>query len=491
VDRMSPQDAMFLHVEDAKNAMHIGGVSVFEGPAPRYGDLLRAIAAKLALVPRYRQKARMVPLGLGRPVWVDDPDFQLIYHVRQTALPAPGGRDELRNLAGRIFGQLLDRTKPLWEMWLVEGLERGRWALISKVHHAMVDGVSATDLLTVLLDTTSQPAPVASGHWAPGSEPTGLRLVGDALVDSVVDPLTRLRGLPALARLPLRAGGSIGDVVRLAAGLRPWTARSAKSLNGPIGVHRRWSWAEVELADVKVIRESLGGTVNDVVLATVTSGFRDLLLSRGEEVEGTVVRTLVPVSMRSEQERGRFNNRVAGFLANLPVGIADPVARLADVRDQMEVLKESGQAMAGDALTRLSGFAPPTLLALGARLMARTPQRIVQTVATNVPGPRIPLFMLSRRLLYSYPYVPVMGSVRISVGIFSYGGLLAYGITGDYDSVTDIDVLRSGIEAGATELLAAAGHPRGNGRARRKVPGKRAAVKRAAVKKAQPAAPRR
>jgi diacylglycerol O-acyltransferase / wax synthase len=486
VDRMSPQDAMFLHVEDARNAMHIGGVSVFEGPAPRYGDLLRAIAAKLALVPRYRQKARMVPLGVGRPVWVDDPDFQLIYHVRQTALPAPGGRDELRNLAGRIFGQLLDRTKPLWEMWLVEGLEDGRWALISKVHHAMVDGVSATDLLTVLLDSTPDAAPVAAVPWAPDGEPSGLRLVGDAVVDSVVDPLMRLRGLPMLARLPLRAGASIGDVVRLAAGLRPWTAPSAGSLNGPIGVHRRWSWAEVELADVRVIRTALGGTVNDVVLATVTRGFRDLLLSRGESVEGTVVRTLVPVSMRSEQERGTFNNRVAAFLANLPVGIADPVERLADVREQMEVLKESSQAMAGDALTRLSGFAPPTLLALGARLMTRTPQRIVQTAATNVPGPRIPLYMLGKRLLYSYPYVPVMGSVRISVGIFSYGGLLAYGITGDYDTVPDIDVLRAGIEAGATELLVAATPPKRDGRARRPAPSKRPTVRKKRAAAAKP-----
>jgi WS/DGAT/MGAT family acyltransferase len=483
---MSPQDAMFLHVEDARNAMHIGGVSVFEGPAPRYGDLLRAVAAKLPAVPRYRQKARMVPLGLGRPVWVDDPDFQLLYHVRQTALPGPGGRDQLRNLAGRIFGQTLDRNKPLWEMWLVEGLEQGRWALVSKVHHAMVDGIAATDLLSVLLDTTPDPGPVVPSPWAPDPEPSGLWLVGDAVVDSVVAPLARLRGLPGLARLPFRAGTSVADLVRLTATLRPWTARSAGSLNGPIGVHRRWSWADVDLADVKVIRQALGGTVNDVVLATVTRGFRDLLLARGEDIEGTVVRTLVPVSVRSENERGTFNNRVAGFLANLPVGISDPVDRLADVRDQMEVLKESGQAMAGDALTRLTGYAPPTLLALGARLMTRTPQRIVQTAVTNVPGPRIPLYMLGTRLLFSYPYIPLMGSVRISVGIFSYGGLLAYGVTGDYDSVTDIDVLRAGIEAGALELLAAAGHPPRAGRARRRAPSRQPVARRK-----RPAAARR
>jgi diacylglycerol O-acyltransferase / wax synthase len=472
---------MFLLVEDARNAMHIGGVSVFDGPSPKYGELVRAVAGKLALVPRYRQKARMVPFGLGRPVWVDDPDFQLIYHVRHTALPAPGGRDELRNLAGRIFGQLLDRSKPLWEMWLVEGLAQGRWALISKVHHAMVDGVSATDLISVMFAITPDAEPATGTSWEPDSEPSGLRLVGDAIVDSLVDPVSRLRGLPALSRLPLRTIGSLGDAVRLASTLRPWTARSAGSLNGPIGVHRRWGWAEVDLADVKVVRKALGGTVNDVVLATVTRGFRDLLQSRGEEVKGQVVRTLVPVSMRTEEERGTFNNRVAGFFANLPVGISDPVARLNDIRTQMDVLKQSGQAVAGDALTRMSGFAPPTLLALGARLMTRAQQRLVQTAATNVPGPRIPLYMLGRQMLYSYPYVPVMGSVRISVGIFSYGGQLAYGITADYDSVPDIEVLRRGIEAGVTELLNAARRTQAKRRAPRKAPSRAASPRRRAA----------
>jgi diacylglycerol O-acyltransferase / wax synthase len=366
-------------------------------------------------------------------------------------------------------------------MWLVEGLAQGRWALISKVHHAMVDGVSATDLISVMFAITPDAEPATGTSWEPDSEPSGLRLVGDAIVDSLVDPVSRLRGLPALSRLPLRTIGSLGDAVRLASTLRPWTARSAGSLNGPIGVHRRWGWAEVDLADVKVVRKALGGTVNDVVLATVTRGFRDLLQSRGEEVKGQVVRTLVPVSMRTEEERGTFNNRVAGFFANLPVGISDPVARLNDIRTQMDVLKQSGQAVAGDALTRMSGFAPPTLLALGARLMTRAQQRLVQTAATNVPGPRIPLYMLGRQMLYSYPYVPVMGSVRISVGIFSYGGQLAYGITADYDSVPDIEVLRRGIEAGVTELLNSARRTQAKRRAPRKAPSRAASPRRRAA----------
>ena len=464
MDRMSPQDAMFLHVEDANNPMHIGAVSIFDGPPPAYGDLVRMIASKLPLVPRYRQKVRAVPLGMGRPVWVDDPHFQILYHVRHTAVPRPGSADQIRNLSGRIFGQLLDRTKPLWEIWLVEGLAAGRWALISKVHHCMVDGVSATDLLSVLLDTSPDARPRPAPAWVPGPEPTSLRLLADTLGEGVLDPVTRLRGLPALARTPLSGGVGLRDAGRLAASLRHWGRASVGALNGPVGPHRRWGWAEASLADVKVIRTALGGTVNDVVLASITRGFRDLLQGRDEPIEGRVVRTMVPVSMRTESERGVYNNRVAAFFPGLPVGIDDPVARLADIRDQMEGLKSSGQAMAGDALTRMSGFAPPMLLAAGTRLALRFQQRLVQTVTTNVPGPRVPLYVLGRPLRSSFPYVPVAGSVRITIAIFSYEGRLFYGITADYDSVPDLDVLRDGIEAGVAELLRAADRGAGNGR---------------------------
>ena len=465
MDRMSPQDAMFLHVEDANNPMHIGGVSVFDGPPPAYGDLVRTIAAKLPLVPRYRQKVRFVPLGLGRPVWVDDPHFQILYHVRHTAVPRPGGKDQLRNLAGRIFGQMLDRTKPLWEIWLVEGLESGRWAMISKVHHCMVDGVSATDLLSVLLDTDPKATPKPPAPWVAAPEPGDAQLVTDALAEGVIDPITRLRGLPALARTPLAGGVGLREVGRLLGSLGTWRTASVGALNGPVGPHRRWSWAEASLEDVKAIRAEFGGTVNDVVLASITNGFRELLQARGEPIEGKVVRTLVPVSVRSDAERGTYNNRVAAFFPGLPVGIEDPVARLADIRAQLDVLKTSGQAVAGDALTRMSGFAPPMLLAAGVRLLTRFRQRLVQTCATNVPGPRVPLYVLGRPLRYSYPYVPVVGSVRITIAIFSYEGRLFYGITADYDSVPDIEVLRAGIESGVATLLDAARRRAGNGRA--------------------------
>ena len=459
MEMMSVQDAAFLHIESGNNPMHIGSVAVLEGPAPAYGDLVRLIAGKLSLVPRYRQKVRFAPGGVGRPVWVDDPHFQILYHIRHTAVPPPGGKDELRNLAGRVFAQALDRSKPLWEVWMVEGLQKGRWALISKVHHCMVDGVSATDLLTVTFDATATPAePAQAAAWTPEPEPGTLSLAANGVLGTIAEPLGRLRDIRGLG---LVAGprAALAEGAAFLRSLTEWSKPSATSLNGPIGPHRRWSWAEASLDDVKTIRQGLGGTVNDVVLAAITAGFRSLLLHRGEDVANRVVRTLVPVSVRADSERGVFNNRVSGIFPGLPVSIADPGDRLSAVAAQLSMLKESKQAVAGDALVKLAGFAPPMLLSLGARLAARTPQRALQTVTTNVPGPQFPLYVVGRRMVYSYPYVPIMGSVRISIAIFSYCGRLFFGITGDYDTVADIDVLRDGIEAGMRELVVAAGGP--------------------------------
>ncbi len=458
MDVMSVQDAMFLDVENGTNPMHIGSVAVLEGPAPAYGDVVRLIAAKLPLVPRYRQKVRFALGGIGRPVWVDDPHFQILYHIRHTAIPPPGGRDELRNLAGRVFAQLLDRSKPLWEFWMVEGLEDGRWAIISKVHHCMVDGVAATDLLTVMFDATDAPAEVEPPQdWDPEPEPGALSLAARGAFRTVADPLGSLRNVTGALHLTTGPRTRLAEASVLVRSLSEWRKRSATSLNGPIGPHRRWSWAEASLEDVKVVREALGGTVNDVVLASITAGFRALLEHRGESLSNRVVRTLVPVSVRAEHEQGTLNNRVSGMFPGLPVSIDDPAERLASISAQLAMLKSSKQAVAGDALARLAGFAPPMLLAMGARLAARTPQRALQTVTTNVPGPQYPLYVAGRRMVYSYPYVPIMGSVRISIAIFSYCGRLFFGITGDYDTVSDIDVLRDGIEAGMRELVAAAG----------------------------------
>jgi WS/DGAT/MGAT family acyltransferase len=456
---MSPQDAMFLAVEDDRNPMHIGNVSVFEGPPPSYGDLVRAVAAKLPLVPRYRQRVRFVPMGMGRPVWVDDAHFQILYHIRHTAIPAPGSSEQLRNLAGRVFAQNLDRNKPLWELWLVEGLEDGRWALISKVHHCMVDGVAGTDLLTVLFDLEPKPAPKAVPKWQPAPEPDDVRLLADAVADAVLDPLNRVRGLPVVARATFASGlgaSSLADALTFVKSLRSWAEPTVSSLNGPIGPHRRWSWTTASLEQVKTIRHALGGTVNDVVLAAITNGFRELLLKRGQEVEGRVVRTLVPVSVRKQSEKGVYNNRVSGLFPGLPVGIEDPVERLHAIRAQMDAFKDSGQSVAGDVLTQLSGFAPPMLLAVSTRLAVHAEQRLVQTVTTNVPGPQFPLYVIGKKMLYAYPYVPIAGAVRVGIAIFSYLGSLNFGLTGDYDGMPDLEVLAAGVNSGIEELLAAA-----------------------------------
>jgi len=459
MDWMSPMDASFLHIEGPMNPMHIGGVSIFEGPAPPFERLEQMVEGKLGLVPRYRQKVRFVPLGLGRPVWVDDPHFNLTYHLRHTALPAPGNDDQLRRTAARIFAQHLDRSKPLWEIWMVEGLGENRWALLSKVHHCMVDGVSATDLMTVMFETGA-PAAVESS-WEPEPEPNGLQLLVRTLTHRALIPSEQVRSVRSAVRAPLTSLGKARDTARgmvsAASVIKP-PGRS--SLTGPVGPHRTWSWAHLRLSDVKAVRSVLGGTVNDVVLAVTAGGLRELLEARGEPVAGRSIRALVPVSVRTPGERGVYNNRVSAMVAELPVGLADPGARLAAVRQQMDGLKQSKQAVAGDVLTSLSGFAPAMLLALGARIAARSPSLGVQTGVTNVPGPQMPLHTLDRRLLESYPYVPVIGNVRISIAIFSYDGGLYFGVTGDYDSSNDIDLLTAGVERAMKELVALVARPR-------------------------------
>jgi diacylglycerol O-acyltransferase / wax synthase len=449
---MSPIDSSFLHVENDVTPMHIGGVSIFEGPPPPFEDLRAMVAGKLDLVPRYRQKVRFVPLAVGSPVWIDDPHFSLDYHLRHTAIPAPGTEAQLRAMAGRVFSQHLDRSKPLWELWTVEGLREGRWALLSKVHHCMVDGVAATDLMSVMF---SDSTPRSPGAWSPAPEPSGLEILIRTAARRA-SPAGQLDTLQRALRTPRETLRSFAEIARAAASagrsLRPV---SASSLTGPIGPHRRWSWAAVRLTDVKAVRVGLGGTVNDVVLTVITNGFRDLLESRNEEIaEDRVIRTMVPVSVRRRGEKGVYNNRVSAVFAGLPVGLVDPSRRLAQIRAEMDGVKQSKQAVAGDVLTSLSGFAPPLLLALGSRLITLSPRLNMHTATTNVPGPQQPVQTLGRRMLESYPFVPVVGSIRIVVAIFSYDGGLYFGVTGDYDGAPDIDVLATGIERGMGDLLA-------------------------------------
>ena len=462
---MSAIDSSFLHVENDSTPMHIGGVSIFAGPPPPFAELREMVERKLDIVPRYRQKVRFVPLGAGPPVWVEDPHFSLTYHLRHTAIPAPGSEDDLRQMAARVFSQHLDRNKPLWELWVVEGLGQGRWALLSKVHHCMVDGVAATDLMSVMFSDESVGG--ATTPWSAPPEPSDIEILARSLA-RLVSPAGQLQSLERAVAAPRETLRTVSELVHAArsAGrtLRPV---ASSSLTGQIGPHRRWSWARARLSDVKLVRNGLGGTVNDVVLTLITNGFRALLESRGEAVaEGQVVRTMVPVSVRARGEKGVYNNRVSAVFASLPVGLDDPARRLAGIRAEMDGVKESKQAVAGDVLSSLSGFAPPLLLALGSRLVTASPRLNIHTATTNVPGPQQPVQTLGRRMLESFPFVPVVGSIPIVVAIFSYDGGLYFGITGDYDRAPDIDVLSAGIERGMADLLAQIAPPPPRRRAR-------------------------
>jgi WS/DGAT/MGAT family acyltransferase len=453
MERMSTLDAGFFFLENENTPMHVGSVAVFEGHPPSYGDLVRLLVAKLPAVPRYRQRVRTVPLHLGLPAWTDDAHFEILYHVRHTAVPPPGGPEQLRNLAGRVFAQRLDLSKPLWEMYLVEGLANERWAVISKVHHCMIDGVAGWDLAALLLDARPDAQLPPPSTWTPAAAPSMAGLLIDGVRDVVGAPLQQLARVPALTAGLFDRRQLVAFGRGLPGTARRFGGRAAGSLNGPSGPHRRWEWTQASLAEVKQIRTAFGGTVNDVVLAAVARGFRDLLAGRGELAAGQVVRSLVPVSVRTKAERGTLNNRVSAVLVTLPVGEPDPVLRLTRIREQMDDLKNTRQALGAQALTELAGFAAPTLLALGSRLAFRLPQPVMQTATTNVPGPRVPLYLLGRRMVEIHPYVPIASNIRTAVGILSYLDQLNFGINADFDAVPDIGVLSGGIRRGIDELL--------------------------------------
>jgi diacylglycerol O-acyltransferase len=450
---MSPLDASFLHLEDASTPLHMGSLTIFEGPAPSHDELRRLVQQRLALSERHRQKVQRVPFRLARPVWVDDRHFDLDHHVRRTAMPAPGEEKQLLHLATRLMSQPLDPTKPLWELWVVDGLADGSWAQINKAHHSMVDGLAAIDMSTFILDRKPAASHPLPDRWRPNPEPSSLRLIADAVASQLTSSSESLRGTATALAHPRQAANRIGSTARGTASLaglgRPG---SATTLTGPIGPNRRWDCSRCSIADVKTVRRAFGGTLNDVVLALVTRGFRDLLLSRGEPVNGIRLRAVVPVSIRRPGEL-EYSNRVGSMYAELPVGTADPVQRLQVISAQMLHLKDSGQAGAGDDLMSLSGLLPPTLVAPALRIATKIPQHSIATVVTNLPGPPVPLYALGRRMLSMYPYVPIGWQVRIGVAIISYLGVLHFGFTGDYDTTADLDVLRRGVEAELLDLL--------------------------------------
>ena len=453
-DRMSTLDAEFFFAEHGDVPLHIGSVAVFDGPAPTREDLMRLFEAKLPLVPRYRQVVRTAPFHLLRPVWTDDQEFSIRHHVRYTTVAAPGGPEQLRAVAARLFTLPLNRRRPLWEEWLLDGLEGGRWAILSKIHHCMVDGVGGNDLMALIFGTDPGERPPAVIPWVPAPRPSFAGQAAGDLSHAVAGPFGRLAGAPGLLR---RA--TVGDLREYGRGLgqitRDLAEPSADFLNGPIGPRRRWTWTTVELAELKQIRAAHGATINDVVLAAITRGFRDLLDERHQLTDRMVVRSLVPVSVRGPDEAGAVTNRVSAVLANLPVSEPDPLRRLSLIQREMDGLKQTHQAAGADVLTGVLGLvlgSAPGWLAFGTKVAFRTPQLLVQTVTTNVPGPRCPLYVLGRRLTALHPYVPIGDSVRISVAILSYVDTVSFGVTADYDTSADLNVFTAGIECGLVEL---------------------------------------
>lgn len=439
--------------------MHVGAVSVFEG-GPfvdddgnfRIAEARELVASRLELIPRFRKRVRHVPLELGRPIWEDDDRFDIAYHVRLTALPAPGNRQQLLTLTERVQSQLLDRNRPLWELWFVEGLEDGHIGLIQKTHHALVDGVSGVDVATILLDFSPEPPPIVVPDWHAGPPTSNLDLVTETVRERLTEPAEIARTTRRILRGPRRAVAKTGELAR---GLSTLVDRNAlaprTSLNTrPVGRHRRLAPVRVSLDDVKGIRAAFGGTVNDVVLAGVAGGLARLLESRGELTPDLRLKAMCPVSVRDESEHAQLGNRVSAMFVPLAVGEPDPVARLRAVTATTADLKERKQAVGAAVLTDLSQYAAPTLLGLAARVVHRQP--FFNLVITNVPGPQQPLYLMGARLQEAFPVVPLTHNLTLVVGILSYCGVLHLGLFADRDAWPDLEVLAGGIEDAFAEL---------------------------------------
>src|SRR3954452_1154869 len=453
LDRLSAVDAAFLHQESATTHMHIGGVVILEGPPPPFVELRWHVGSGLPLVPPSRQKLAAPPFGLGRQLWVDDPAFNLDYHLRHTALPRPGVDDALRRLVGRLFTQRLDRTKPLWELWYVEGLTGGRTALISKTHHALVDGISRVDLATVLFDLEPDPgAPEEGARWRPRPERPGAELAAASLRNAVRLPFRAVEGLgrvPSELAEAREAIEGLGEVVW--AGLNP---PPDTPLNVRIGPHRRFEVAPARLDDFKEIKDALGGTVNDVVLAVVAGALQRWFHARGLRTDGLELRACVPVSVRTPDERGALGNRLTQLIAPLPIGVRDPVERLKLISESMAGVKDSKQAVGAQVIAGAQEFAPPTLLAQASRLNFST--RFFNLLVTNVPGPQVGLYVLGRRIEAVFPVPFLAGDRALAIAVMSYDGGMGFGLLGDMDAMADLVIVAKGIDDALAELLALA-----------------------------------
>ncbi len=447
-ERLTTLDASYLYLEDAGAPMHVSGVLVLEPVEGGLDALADLVEARLPLVPRYRQRVVPVPGRLANPVWADDPDFDVAYHVRQSAVPRPGTQAQLLDLVSRVTSRPLDRRRPLWEVYLVEGLAEGRVAVVTKTHPALVDGLGAVDIAQVLLDTTPDTHLPPVDGWMPDRVPGPVDLVRDALEEYVQRP----------AAVVDAARSAVGDLRATAArvrGVAEGLARAAGSavvpaphapLSRTAGTERRVAVARADLEDLRVIRKQRGGTVNDVLLGVLTGALRDWLLSRGEPVLGsTVVRALVPVSVQGEGQDDP-GGTVAAHLVDLPVGEPNPWVRLARLSYAMRNVTDSGRTVGAETLIALTGFAPPTLHALGARAARGLSRRMSNLVVTNVPGPQVPLYAAGSRMLEVFPVVPLVAGQALSVGMTSYDGRVYIGLNADRDGVGDVDVLADLIE---------------------------------------------
>jgi WS/DGAT/MGAT family acyltransferase len=459
-DRLSALDSAFLHVEDDSTAhMHLASVMIFDGRAPSYDELVEHVAGRMQLLPRYRQRLAAVPYGQGRPVWADDPRFDLRYHIRLTALPKPADASALKALTGRIISARLDRTRPLWEIWLVQRLAGNRFAMIAKAHHALLDGVASVDIATALLDGGSEPA-AAPPPWVAQPLPGPAKLLGEALLERATAPVELARGVRALVRDPRQAlARARSDLTSVGAATLAGISSPAppSPFNVDIGPHRRYTWVDAELVRVLAIKAALDTTINDVVLAAVCLALGGYLRARGIDTEQLVLKALVPVSVRTEAERGTLGNRVAAMWVPLPVGVIDAAECLVQIHASTLQSKGSGQAQGAQVLTRLAAFAPLPLLIQAARLQAR--QRFFNLVVTNVRGPQVALHMLGHRLTAIYPVVPLARRQALGVAVVSYDGHLSFGLSGDFDTMPDLEQLGVRLERALTELAVAAGLP--------------------------------
>ncbi|WP_431876344.1 WS/DGAT/MGAT family O-acyltransferase [Amycolatopsis sacchari] len=458
-DRLSALDASFLYLEDATTPMHVGGVAVFERPREGFDfeQLLCLVTQRLGYLPRYRQRVLNVPGHLARPVWADDPDFDLNYHVRRSALPAPGREEQLFDLVARLMARPMDSERPLWEAYFVEGLAGDRVALVTKTHQAVVDGMGSVELGQLILDATPQPCEPYEDTWVPRRMPSAAQLVLDALSETVQQPGELVENVRAFVGDAAATAGKVADAV---GGVVRALARPAPS--GPLNTHvsggRVFAVVRTKLSDYRAVRALHGGTVNDIVLAALTGALREWLLSRGETVQAeTVLRALVPMAVLEPgtvefSPAGLVNNQVEAHLVDLPVGEPDPVLRLQHISHAMRRYTDSGRSVAARAMLKVGGFAPATMHSLAARAAGSFSGRIFNLVITNSPGPQQPLYAGQARMTEMYPVIPLARNQALAIGVTSYAGNVYFGLNGDRKAVSDVGNLAAMVEDSLDEL---------------------------------------